>query len=124
MRWAARRGRWRRPTTPNTNGCGNPGATRIPGCPWSRWTWKGKEQPMPTRHVTMAQALVGFLKNQYVERDGVENRFFEGAWGIFGHGIIAGLGQALQQNPDFPYYRSEEHTSELQSLRHLVCRLL
>ena len=59
---------------------------------------------MPTRHVTMAQALVGFLKNQYVERDGVENRFFEGAWGIFGHGIIAGLGQALQQNPDFPYY--------------------
>ena len=59
---------------------------------------------MRTRHITMAQALVGFLKNQYVERDGVENRFFEGAWGIFGHGIIAGLGQALQQNPDFPYY--------------------
>ena len=59
---------------------------------------------MKVRHVTMAQALVGFLKNQYVERDGVENRFFEGAWGIFGHGIIAGLGQALQQNPDFPYY--------------------
>jgi 3D-(3,5/4)-trihydroxycyclohexane-1,2-dione acylhydrolase (decyclizing) len=52
----------------------------------------------------MAQALVGFLKNQYVERDGAENRFFEGVWGIFGHGIIAGLGQALQQNPDFPYY--------------------
>ncbi len=59
---------------------------------------------MPVRHVTMAQALVGFLKKQYVERDGVENRFFEGAWGIFGHGIIAGLGQAFQQNPDFPYY--------------------
>ena len=59
---------------------------------------------MRTRHITMAQALLGFLKNQYVERDGVENRFFEGAWGIFGHGIIAGLGQALQQNPDFPYY--------------------
>ncbi|MGA2197307.1 MAG: 3D-(3,5/4)-trihydroxycyclohexane-1,2-dione acylhydrolase (decyclizing) [Bryobacteraceae bacterium] len=59
---------------------------------------------MRTRHITMAQALVGFLKNQHVERDGVENRFFEGAWGIFGHGIIAGLGQALQQNPDFPYY--------------------
>ena len=59
---------------------------------------------MKVRHVTMAEALVGFLKNQYVERDGVENRFFAGAWGIFGHGIIAGLGQALQQNPDFPYY--------------------
>lgn len=59
---------------------------------------------MATRRVTMAQALLGFLKNQYVERDGVENRFFEGAWGIFGHGIIAGFGQALQQNPDFSYY--------------------
>src|SRR5262245_43149131 len=59
---------------------------------------------MTTRRVTMAQALIGFLKNQYVERDGRENRFFEGAWGIFGHGIIAGIGQALQENPDFRYY--------------------
>ena len=59
---------------------------------------------MATRRVTMAQALVGFLKNQYVERDGREHRFFSGAWGIFGHGIVAGLGQALQQYPDFPYY--------------------
>jgi 3D-(3,5/4)-trihydroxycyclohexane-1,2-dione acylhydrolase (decyclizing) len=55
--------------------------------------------------MTMAQALVGFLKQQYVERDGVERRFFHGAWGIFGHGCIAGLGQALQQNPDFRYYQ-------------------
>lgn len=59
---------------------------------------------MATRRLTMAQALLGFLKNQYVELDGVEYRFFEGAWGIFGHGILAGFGQALQQNPDFPYY--------------------
>ena len=59
---------------------------------------------MSTRHVTMAQALVGFLKNQYVERDGQEQAFFAGAWGIFGHGNVAGLGQALQQNPDFRYY--------------------
>jgi len=59
---------------------------------------------MKTRRVTMAQALVGFLKNQHVERDGRENPFFAGAWGIFGHGIIAGVGQALQQNPDFRYY--------------------
>ncbi|MBI4874191.1 MAG: 3D-(3,5/4)-trihydroxycyclohexane-1,2-dione acylhydrolase (decyclizing), partial [Acidobacteria bacterium] len=56
-----------------------------------------------TRRVTMAQALVGFLKNQYAERDGRENQFFAGVWGIFGHGIVAGLGQALQQNRDFPY---------------------
>ncbi len=59
---------------------------------------------MKTQRVTMAQALVGFLKNQYVERDGRENRFFAGVWGIFGHGNIAGMGQALQQNPDFRYY--------------------
>ena len=59
---------------------------------------------MKTRRLTMAQALVLFLKNQFVERDGQETRFFAGAWGIFGHGCIAGVGQALQQNPDFPYY--------------------
>jgi 3D-(3,5/4)-trihydroxycyclohexane-1,2-dione acylhydrolase (decyclizing) len=58
---------------------------------------------MSTRRVTMAQALVSFLKNQYVERDGLESQFFAGAWGIFGHGNIAGIGQALQQNPDFRY---------------------
>jgi 3D-(3,5/4)-trihydroxycyclohexane-1,2-dione acylhydrolase (decyclizing) len=52
----------------------------------------------------MAQALVSFLKNQHVERDGKENPFFAGAWGIFGHGNIAGMGPALQQNPDFRYY--------------------
>ncbi|MFN7997499.1 MAG: 3D-(3,5/4)-trihydroxycyclohexane-1,2-dione acylhydrolase (decyclizing) [Bryobacteraceae bacterium] len=59
---------------------------------------------MKTRRATMAQALVGFLKAQHVERDGQERPFFAGAWGIFGHGIIAGLGQALQENPDFRYY--------------------
>ncbi|MFB3826129.1 MAG: 3D-(3,5/4)-trihydroxycyclohexane-1,2-dione acylhydrolase (decyclizing) [Bryobacteraceae bacterium] len=53
--------------------------------------------------MTMAQALVRFLKNQHVERDGREYPFFAGVWGIFGHGIVGGLGQALQQNPDFPY---------------------
>ena len=58
---------------------------------------------MKTRRVTVAQAIVAFLKNQYVERDGKENRFFAGMLGIFGHGNVAGIGQALQQNPDFPY---------------------
>src|SRR5579863_8469660 len=51
----------------------------------------------------MAQALLGFLKNQYVERDGVEHKFFSGVLGIFGHGNVAGIGQALQQNLDLPY---------------------
>ncbi len=59
----------------------------------------------PTERLTMAQALVRFLKNQYVERDGVENPFFAGCFGIFGHGIVAGVGQALMQNPDFRYYQ-------------------
>ncbi len=59
---------------------------------------------MATRRITMAQALITFLKNQYVERDGQEHLFFAGVLGIFGHGNVAGIGQALQQNPDFPYY--------------------
>ena len=59
-----------------------------------------------TVRLTMAQALIAFLKQQYVERDGVENPFFAGCFGIFGHGNIAGIGQALQQNPDLRYYQS------------------
>jgi 3D-(3,5/4)-trihydroxycyclohexane-1,2-dione acylhydrolase (decyclizing) len=56
--------------------------------------------------VTAAQALIKFLKNQVVERDGVEHQLFAGCFGIFGHGNVAGIGQALQQNQDFPYYLS------------------
>ncbi|MEX0778929.1 MAG: 3D-(3,5/4)-trihydroxycyclohexane-1,2-dione acylhydrolase (decyclizing) [Balneolales bacterium] len=65
---------------------------------------------MNTQRLTTAQALILFLKNQYVNRDGTESSFFAGAWGIFGHGNVAGIGQALQQNKDFPYYlaRSEQ----------------
>ncbi len=59
---------------------------------------------MKTRRMTMAQALVSFLKKQRVRRDGRESPLLAGCWGIFGHGNVAGLGQALQQNPDFPYY--------------------
>jgi len=59
---------------------------------------------MATLRMTMAQALIRFLKNQYVERDGQKHLFFAGVLGIFGHGNVAGIGQALQQNPDFPYY--------------------
>ena len=52
----------------------------------------------------MAQALVRFLASQYVERDGAEQRFFAGCWGIFGHGNVAGLGQALRQHADLLTY--------------------
>jgi 3D-(3,5/4)-trihydroxycyclohexane-1,2-dione acylhydrolase (decyclizing) len=58
-----------------------------------------------TIRLTMAQAVIKFLKNQYSERDGVEQPFFAGCFGIFGHGNVAGIGQALQQNPDFRYYQ-------------------
>src|SRR5258707_3508026 len=59
-----------------------------------------------TKPRTMAQAIIAFLKNQYVERDGVEQPFFAGCFGIFGHGNIAGIGQALQQMPEFRYYQA------------------
>ncbi|MCO5209973.1 MAG: 3D-(3,5/4)-trihydroxycyclohexane-1,2-dione acylhydrolase (decyclizing) [Caldilinea sp.] len=58
-----------------------------------------------TVRLTMAQALIRFLKNQYVERDGEEMPFFAGCFGIFGHGCVAGLGEALLENPDFRYYQ-------------------
>jgi len=58
---------------------------------------------MKTKRLTVGQAIVSFLKNQYVERDGIENPFFAGCLGIFGHGIVAGVGEALLENPDFRY---------------------
>src|ERR671936_1656117 len=61
--------------------------------------------PEPTRRLTVAQALIAFLAQQHVERDGVESPFFAGCFGIFGHGNVAGIGQALQQNPDFRFYQ-------------------
>ncbi len=61
---------------------------------------------MNTERLTMAQAIVRFLKNQYSERDGVEQPFFGGCFGIFGHGNVAGMGQALQQYPDFRYFQT------------------
>src|SRR5436190_1638991 len=59
---------------------------------------------MRTQTLTMAQALIAFLKKQVVERDGRRTPFFAGTWGIFGHGNVAGIGEALRSNPDFRYY--------------------
>ena len=60
-----------------------------------------------TRRLTMAQAIVRFLKAQYVSRDGMEQPFFAGMSGIFGHGNVAGIGQALHQYRDeFRYYQT------------------
>jgi 3D-(3,5/4)-trihydroxycyclohexane-1,2-dione acylhydrolase (decyclizing) len=60
-----------------------------------------------TQRLTAAQALVRFLAAQRVERDGVEHRFFAGCFGIFGHGNVAGIGQALYQHPELlTYYQA------------------
>ncbi len=52
-----------------------------------------------TIRLTVGQALVKFLNNQYIEFDGKETPMFEGVFGIFGHGNVLGLGQALQEDP-------------------------
>src|SRR5258705_115526 len=62
-----------------------------------------------TVRLTVAQALVRFLANQYSERDGVQHRLIPGCWGIFGHGNVAGVAQALLEahttgSADLPYY--------------------
>lgn len=57
-----------------------------------------------TRRLTVAQALVEFLAHQYTERDGRRHRLINACWGIFGHGNVAGLGQALLESGDaLPY---------------------
>jgi len=65
--------------------------------------------------LTVAQAVVRFLAQQYSERDGVHRRLVEGCFGIFGHGNIAGLGQALMEME-----RAAE--DEVGQLRYFQCR--
>jgi len=64
---------------------------------------------MKTVRLTAAQAIVRFLKEQYLERDGAEHRIIHGVFGIFGHGNVAGLGQALEEaaGRDLPFYNQE-----------------
>ncbi|MEE8117398.1 MAG: thiamine pyrophosphate-binding protein, partial [Gemmatimonadales bacterium] len=59
-----------------------------------------------TVRLTMAQAVVRFLQNQHVVRDALEQPFFAGCFGIFGHGNVSGLGQALGQYPEFRFYQT------------------
>src|SRR5438105_15396324 len=59
---------------------------------------------MTTIRLSAAQALIRFLAAQYVERDGVEQRFFGGCFGIFGHGNVAGIGEALFESPELLTY--------------------
>lgn len=85
----------------------------------------------PTERLTLAQALVKFLTQQHVERDGVTQPFFAGCFGIFGHGNVGGIGQALQQFPELRYYQCRNEQSMVHTavayakmknrLRTLVC---
>jgi 3D-(3,5/4)-trihydroxycyclohexane-1,2-dione acylhydrolase (decyclizing) len=81
---------------------------------------------------TVAQAIVSWLANQHVERDGQRQRFFEGVFGIFGHGNVAGMGEALESAGDSVRYyqtRNEQamvHTAaafakQSQRLRTFAC---
>ncbi len=66
---------------------------------------------MGTIRMTMAQALLRFLDNQYLEVDGEEYKFFEGIFGIFGHGNVVGLGEAIvetQHNLVFRQGKNEQ----------------
>jgi 3D-(3,5/4)-trihydroxycyclohexane-1,2-dione acylhydrolase (decyclizing) len=62
-------------------------------------------EPGASARLTVGQALVRFLAVQEIERDGERRRFFGGCFGIFGHGNVAGLGQALQQHEELLPYR-------------------
>ncbi len=69
---------------------------------------------MKTVRLTMAQALILYLTKQHVARDGHTNPFFAGVWGIFGHGNVAGIGQALQQYRDqIRYYQSRNEQAQV-----------
>ena len=70
--------------------------------------------------LTVAQAVVRFLANQWTERDGVEQRTIAGCFGIFGHGNVAGIGQALLQaqrtgEADLPYHLARNEQAMVHS---------
>jgi 3D-(3,5/4)-trihydroxycyclohexane-1,2-dione acylhydrolase (decyclizing) len=71
-----------------------------------------------TVRLTMGQALIRFLAAQHVERDGVERRFVEGCFGIFGHGNVGGVGQALAERPDLLTYHQPRNE---QAMVHTAC---
>src|SRR5215218_6640576 len=77
---------------------------------------------MSTVRLTAAQALVRFLTEQYVDRDGEEQRFFAGCFGIFGHGNVAGVGQALlEYQDDLTYYQSRNEQAMVHTAQAFAC---
>src|SRR5580692_11908897 len=71
-----------------------------------------------TTCLTMSQALVKYLSVQFSERDGQQRRLIPAMFGIFGHGNVAGMGQALYEyGQDLPYYQPRNE----QSMVHTAC---
>ncbi|MEU0376989.1 3D-(3,5/4)-trihydroxycyclohexane-1,2-dione acylhydrolase (decyclizing) [Streptomyces cyaneofuscatus] len=70
----------------------------------------GPRNEPPTRRLTTAQALVAFLARQYTERDGRRHRLISATWGIFGHGNVAGIGQALVEAGNGSRKRNGDHS--------------
>lgn len=68
---------------------------------------------MKTKKSTVGQAVIQFLQNQFVERDGVEQPFFAGCLGIFGHGNVAGVGEGLLENTSFRYIMTKNEQSSV-----------
>src|ERR1700680_911706 len=71
--------------------------------------------------LTVGQALVRFVAKQYVERDGRQNRFIEGFWGIFGHGNVSGLGQGIVESAEeegLRFYRPQHEQGMVHISRH------
>src|SRR5476651_491037 len=69
-----------------------------------------------TVRLTVGQAVVRFCAAQHVERDGADHRFIAGFWGIFGHGNVAGLGQALEELGDaeaMPFYKPQNEQAQV-----------
>ncbi|WP_320130647.1 3D-(3,5/4)-trihydroxycyclohexane-1,2-dione acylhydrolase (decyclizing) [uncultured Sphaerochaeta sp.] len=73
---------------------------------------------METIRLTMAQALLRFLDNQYIEFDGETTKFVQGVFGIFGHGCVVGLGEALAAKENtLPFYQAKNE----QGAVHAAC---
>src|SRR5437773_997957 len=68
---------------------------------------------MKSHRLTTAQAIIQFLRQQHVERDRRRQPFFAGCLGIFGHGCIAGIGQALLQYPQFRYINTKNEQASV-----------
>ena len=64
---------------------------------------------METEQLSVGAAIVKFLQNQYIARDGREHRLINGVFGIFGHGNVTGLGQALEEygGTELPFYQGK-----------------